>query len=270
MRCGTETAVSLRRWGTETAVSPRRRSRSRAAIALACAAALLGASACGPPIRVVRVDAKYVQRSLTANVLSTGHASEWTRNIVNGWGLLDRYEKEPAAVLAELRAIVTSGRGGGSELFALSELSFLHAEKSKERPHYLAAAVYAYAFLIPRRAEDAPRAIDPRVRIAADLYNRAITQAFKGPAGTVELAPGRYLLPFGVVDVTMDPASARRSQRAPSRDPAWTSTRASSGRTCASRRPRSSVSRTCTTASPPARCARGSSSTRRATARPSR
>lgn len=179
----------------------------RGAVALSCAAALLGASACGPPIGVVRVDARYVQRSLTENVLSTGHASEWSRNTVNGWGLLDRYEKDPVAALAELRAIVTGGRGGSAELFALSELSFLYAEKAKSKPHYLAAAVYAYAFLLPKHAEDAPRAVDPRVRLAADLYNRAITQAFKGPKGTVELAAGRYRLPFGAVDVTIDPAS---------------------------------------------------------------
>jgi pimeloyl-ACP methyl ester carboxylesterase len=179
----------------------------RHVLAITCAAALLGLSACGPPIGVVRVDARYVQRSLTANVLSTGHASEWSRNTVSGWGLLDRYEKDPEAALSELRAVVTSGRGGGSELFALSELSFLYAEKSKEKPYYLAATVYAYAFLLPKDPEDAPRAIDPRVRLAADLYNRALTQAFKGPRGTVELTAGRYALPFGAVDVTIDPAS---------------------------------------------------------------
>ena len=177
-------------------------SRRRAAVALVCA--VIGVSACGPPIGVVHVDAKRVQRSLTESALSTGHASEWSRNTANGWGLLDRYAKEPAAALSELREIVVSGRGGGDELFALSELSFLYAEKSKEKPHYLAAAVYAYAFLIPRHPEDLPRAIDPRVRLAADLYNRAITQAFKGPSGTVELASGRYPLPFGAVDVTID------------------------------------------------------------------
>ena len=177
-------------------------SRRRAAVALVCA--VIGVSACGPPIGVVHVDAKRVQRSLTESALSTGHASEWSRNTANGWGLLDRYAKEPTAALSELREIVVSGRGGGDELFALSELSFLYAEKSKEKPHYLAAAVYAYAFLIPRHPEDLPRAIDPRVRLAADLYNRAITQAFKGPSGTVELASGRYPLPFGAVDVTID------------------------------------------------------------------
>src|SRR6266404_8033297 len=111
-------------------------------VAIACAMTLLGASACGPPIGVTRVDARYVQRSLTENVLSTGHASEWSRNTVNGWGLLDRYEKDPEAGLAELRAIVASDRGGPAELFALSELSFLYADKSGKKPHYLAAAVY--------------------------------------------------------------------------------------------------------------------------------
>ena len=106
---------------------------------------------------------------------------------MNGWGLLDRYEQDPEAGLAELRAIVASDRGGPAELFALSELSFLYADKSGKKPHYLAAAVYAYAFLLPKRVEDTPRAIDPRMRLTADLYNRAITEAFKGRTGYVEL-----------------------------------------------------------------------------------
>jgi pimeloyl-ACP methyl ester carboxylesterase len=188
-------------------MSLRAASWRRGAVVLACAVALLGASACGPPIGVAHVGPRAVHRSLTANVLSTGDASEWTRNTVNGWGLLGTYEKDPESGIAALREIVTSGRGGSTELFALSELSFLYADKSGKKPHYLAAAVYAYAYLLPKRAEDAPRAIDPRTRLAADLYNRAITEAFKGRAGTVELVGGRYALPFGAVEVTIDPAS---------------------------------------------------------------
>ena len=45
-------------------------------------------------------------------------------------------------------------------LFALAELSFVHAEDTRKPEYYLAAAVYAYAFLFPTDGTDhvAPRA----------------------------------------------------------------------------------------------------------------
>ncbi|MDO9105813.1 MAG: hypothetical protein Q7U57_12740 [Methylovulum sp.] len=73
-----------------------------------------------------------------------------------------------AVALAELHEIVTKGRGGKNELFALAEFSFLHAQNKGKRQYYLAVAVYAYAFLFPERNEDSPGPLDPRTRLAAD------------------------------------------------------------------------------------------------------
>jgi hypothetical protein len=76
-------------------------------------------------------------------------------------------------VLAELN----SGLGKPDErdrLFALSELSFAHAEESGNKSYYLASVVYAYAFLFPANSADAPSPYDPRLRLAVDLYNRGI------------------------------------------------------------------------------------------------
>src|SRR6185503_12632883 len=84
----------------------------------------------------------------------------------------------------------------------------LHAQETEEKPHYLAAAVYTYAFLFPKNARDRPDELDPRTRLAADLYNRAITTAFRSADGrTVALAPGTYALPFGELEVWMDPGT---------------------------------------------------------------
>ena len=164
------------------------------------------ASACATPISVKRLSARAVQRALTANALSTGRASEWTRNTVNAWGLLERFDDDPDAALAELRGIVVDGRGGAPELFALAELSFLRADDRGDRRHYLAAVAYAYAFLFPKPPVTPPAPLDPRTRIAADLYNRALTQAFASPdRRTVELRAGTYPLPFGEVEVWTDP-----------------------------------------------------------------
>ncbi|MGH7167941.1 MAG: esterase/lipase family protein [Nitrospiraceae bacterium] len=168
---------------------------------------LLGFAACGAPIRVTRVSGPAAYRSITANALSSDRASEWTRNTANEWGLLDRFDQQPEAALAALREIVTSRRGGSRELFALAELSFLHAERTGKQPYHLAAAVYAYAYLFPAHAGDLPNPFDPRSRLAIDIYNRAITTAFASRDGrTVELAPGTYPLPFGEIEVTLNPA----------------------------------------------------------------
>ena len=167
---------------------------------------LLSLAACSPPIGVSRVGARAVYRSLTANALSTDRASEWTRNTVNSWGLLGPFDDDPEGALSALREIVTSGRGGSPEVFALGELSFLHAKDTGKKAYYLAAAVYTYAFLLPERRQEQPAELDPQTRLAADLYNRAITLAFRSRDGrTVELAPGTYPLPFGQVEVWMNP-----------------------------------------------------------------
>jgi len=167
---------------------------------------LLSLAACSPPIGVSRVGARAVYRSLTANALSTDRASEWTRNTVNSWGLLGPFDDDPEGALSTLREIVTSGRGGSPEVFALGELSFLHAQDTGKKAYYLAAAVYTYAFLLPERRQEQPAELDPQTRLAADLYNRAITLAFRSRDGrTVELAPGTYPLPFGQVEVWMNP-----------------------------------------------------------------
>ena len=167
---------------------------------------LLSLAACSPPIGVSRVGARAVYRSLTANALSTDRASEWTRNTVNSWGLLAPFDDDPEGALSTLREIVTSGRGGSPEVFALGELSFLHAKDTGKKAYYLAAAVYTYAFLLPERRQEQPAELDPQTRLAADLYNRAITLAFRSRDGrTVELAPGTYPLPFGQVEVWMNP-----------------------------------------------------------------
>lgn len=168
---------------------------------------LMGLAACAPPIQVVRVGSPETYRSMTQNALSSEQASEWSRNTVNEWGLLDRFDDQPEVALAELREIVTKGRGGKNELFALAEFSFLHAQDTEKRPYHLAAAVYAYAFLFPKRTEDSPGPLDPRTRLAADIYNRAIATAFASfDDGTIVLTPGRYSLPFGDIEVTTDPA----------------------------------------------------------------
>ena len=95
---------------------------------------LLLLAACAAPVTVERVDPRTVHRQLTTNVLTVGEESGASRIVLDRWDLTERFESDPEGTLAQLHAALTGGSAGRDELFALAELSFLHAEQSgKER-----------------------------------------------------------------------------------------------------------------------------------------
>ena len=168
---------------------------------------LLLVSACATPIGVARVDTQSVYRSLTASVLSTGQPSAATEQVLVRTGLAQQFQNDPEATLKALR-----GTGVGlsrDRLFALAELSFVHAEDIQKPAYYLAAVVYAYAFLFPTgEAERDPslNPIDPRLRLAADLYNLGLTLGLSTPErDRVLLEAGTQPLPFGILTLAIDP-----------------------------------------------------------------
>lgn len=171
---------------------------------------LLIGAACATPVGVMRSEPKLVYRSLSQSVLSSDEPSAFTQQLLRQQGLDQRFAKDPQAVLQEMH------RAGPAhdpdQLFALSELSFFHGRESGRREYYLAAAVYAYAFLVSgeRRAGPSP-AGDPRVRWAADLYNVGLTlglTAAPSPVEGAEAPPDEVLLtdrtlelPFGQLEL---------------------------------------------------------------------
>ena len=172
---------------------------------LSCLLLLVGA--CATPIGVARVDTQSVYRSLTVSVLSTGRPSAATEQVLVRTGLAQRFQDDPEAALAALRG--TGVDLSRDRLFALAELSFVHAEDTRQPEYYLAAAVYAYAFLFPTAGTDrgvSLRPIDPRLRLAADLYNLGLTLGLSTPErDRVVLAAGRHLLSFGTLTLAVDP-----------------------------------------------------------------
>ena len=99
----------------------------------------------------------------------------------------------------------TRSRRAGAEIFALAETSYFYARRRGGRSYFLAAAVYAFAYLFPDDASQPPDPYDPRFREACDLYNLALAQGLLSPDGKfVELKSGRYQLPFGSLDIAMD------------------------------------------------------------------
>ena len=182
----------------------------------------LAASACATPVGVRPVSVQTGHRLLTESALSAEQPSEASKTVLRRLGLLDRFDEEPKTVLARLHAGLGPA-GDDDRLFALAELSFLHAERSGDRAHFLASAVYAWAFLFPGAATSGVRLgrSDPRLRLAYDLYNQAVAQGLTAPrddgdgrggaplgtrerAGEVRLEPGARQLPFGTLRVTVD------------------------------------------------------------------
>ena len=170
-----------------------------------CGLALIAAG-CATPIGVTYVDRSVAYQSLTANVLSAEKPSSFSARELMNRNLYQRFEEDPAKALAELHASLASD-GDEDLIFALAELSFFYANNSGDRSYYLAAAVYAYAFLMPGQHGTPPKGIDPRLRWAADIYNQALTQAAKSHDGAYVMPMGgTFKLPFGELTVTFNDA----------------------------------------------------------------
>jgi len=148
-----------------------------------------------------------VQRYLTRNALTTDAPSDFSLNQLRRYDLTDSFKNDPVAALTQLHTIAAAQSFPSETLFALAELSFLQAEKASEEEWYVASVVYAYAFLFPGDGRPPLRDLDPRERVAADLYNRALTLAFRRTEqGTLALdLSSMRPLPFGQLTVEIPP-----------------------------------------------------------------
>src|SRR6185369_12216927 len=125
---------------------------------------LVMTSACALPVTVKRANPETVHRRLTGDVLTTGEPSLVSENTLRRHLLTQRFEDAPEQALAELHADAVR-EGDANDLFTLAELSFYYAKENDARPYYLAAAVYAYAYIFPEVGVS-PNPIDPRLRVA--------------------------------------------------------------------------------------------------------
>lgn len=179
---------------------------------LAFLVSFLLVSACSTPVGVRTLGPRQADRVLATSVLTGDQPSAATVQMVNRLGLADTFRDDPPQAIAALHGQLIKEEGmKGDLLFALAETSFLHASKSRDRAHFLAAAVYAYAFLFPKDVSRGPvDYFDPRPRVAVDLYNRAIAEGFtKDDDVEVVLSSGPFTLPFGELVVDFDPAQLK-------------------------------------------------------------
>jgi pimeloyl-ACP methyl ester carboxylesterase len=183
--------------------------------------ATMGAG-CASGVGATRVSGREADRMLAANVLATGEPSAWSLQTLHHNDLLDVYREDRVAALQKLHASLAEPEleleRVRERLFALSELSFDHARREDERflggedphPWFLASAVYALGFvrLEPGGSRDA-LALDSRTRLAADLYNRGVTDGLQQD-GVLRIEDGERPLPFGgTLSLDLDEASLR-------------------------------------------------------------
>jgi pimeloyl-ACP methyl ester carboxylesterase len=191
-------------------LTPAREARQHGLIrAIALVGLLLLANACATPIGVVRLDTQEVYRDLTASVLSNAQPSGWSVQVLQRLNLFERFNRDPEGALAELHKTIqqqVSEDQLQDRLFALSELSFYHAENSGQPSYYGASAVYAYAFLFPESGMP-PDPLNPRRRLAADLYNLALTKGLTGRENQDEIVIENKtaFLPFGELKIEVSP-----------------------------------------------------------------
>lgn len=169
----------------------------------------LASLACANPVGVRTGNPREIHRYLTRSALTDDHASDFTQNQLRRYDLLETFDEQPIVALANLHGAARAEGFPPQTLFALAELSFLHAERTKSKSDYAAALIYAYALLFPETGTAPIDPLDPRARIAADLYNRALTSAFKRTTGGLLALEKRsdfeLGLPFGKVEVAVRP-----------------------------------------------------------------
>jgi pimeloyl-ACP methyl ester carboxylesterase len=164
-----------------------------------------------PLVGVDRVGPDMVDQQLNQNALTGTKPSGTTLETLHYFGLTNRYEEAPDEGLVELhRAVVAEPQRGF--LHALAELCYLRGKALRSRDHFLAAAVYAYFYLLGEEELEPANPYDRRFRWACDLYNRGLREAFlapeereKAPEGrAMALEGGLRMLPVGSLAVTID------------------------------------------------------------------
>jgi pimeloyl-ACP methyl ester carboxylesterase len=167
--------------------------------------AALGLVACQTPVGVYRMDAKSVHLTLTRSALSSEKPSPYSDQVLQRSGQGPLWRADPESALANLHQGI-AWPFASDRLFALAELSFLRAAELSDRQRFLTAAAYAYAFLFPSDPSYQPEPFDPRLRLAADLYNRALTLGLSLGGERIRLEDDTIPLSIGSLRIEVDDA----------------------------------------------------------------
>lgn len=144
---------------------------------------------------------------LEACALDQNRLSDASREVLAVFDLRTLYDEDPRAALRALHAQALR-EPQRALVFALAEGSYLLGRRTRDREAFLAAAVYAYRYLLGDEWAEPPNPYDRRFRWAKDLYNDGLLRALLDRAARFDLVEGRHLLPTGALELKLDPAAA--------------------------------------------------------------
>lgn len=165
---------------------------------------LLAGCTAASPVRVVPRKDGELHRSLDTCALYGNLPSARTAWLLELLEAEEQFREDP---IAALQVVHERARQEGSRqaLFAMAELSFLAGKRRNSEECFLAAAAYAYLYLLGGDGMDPPSPWDRRFRWACDIYNRSLVRALEDPHdGSLRIEGGRRALPVGHMDVDVD------------------------------------------------------------------
>ena len=166
--------------------------------------AFLMLCSCSAPLSVQQLNLDESYRQVDRSALSGDVLSNSTQIVLRRYGLFRTWQSNPDAAIAALRQQVAGQPDLWPDLFALAELSYLQGKRQSSQPDFLAAALYAYAFLDPGGGQGQPSPFDERFRQALNIYNLSLTAALTSSDNSAQIVSGRHALPFGVIDLNVD------------------------------------------------------------------
>ena len=192
---------------------PRMIACSALAVLILCLLFLVG---CTTPVGVNMVSPRKAYQDAYANPLGAGVASDQARYVLNRYNLLKKFDRDPAAAIADLheKALHDDRR---DILYALSEVSYLYgdqlsnsAQQEDQRlapDYFLLSALYAYYFAMAGLSDPSPASFDQRFRNACDLYNFGLWRGLAtGERQGLVLEGKTRKLPFGQLSISLDTA----------------------------------------------------------------
>jgi pimeloyl-ACP methyl ester carboxylesterase len=181
----------------------RRVSRIIAACGLLLIVALSG---CASPYSVTQLSINQSYYQTNRSSLTGNTPSNDTLNVLRRHGLLAYWRARPVNAIALLRADVVGDPSSWQELLALADLSYLQAKRDNSQPEFLAAAVYAYAYIAPAQDEERANPFERQFHQACDIYNLGLAWGLTPPGhGSRPILSGIYSLPFGNITLTLNP-----------------------------------------------------------------
>lgn len=168
--------------------------------------ALLLLASCAAPVTVNRLTLDEAYQQIDTSALTGDRPSDATLIALRRHNLFRVWKNDPDAAIAALRQDTIADPDVAHDLFALAELSYLQGKRDNSNPDFLAAALYAYGYLDPGNPRDLPNPYDERFGQAVNIYNLSLTAAFSPPdAGDVYIRSGDYKLPYGSINLVVDP-----------------------------------------------------------------